>query len=120
MGIALHEEEKQSLIFFRKASKATVDANGNIIDRPESVLDTQIGVIQPWGADLILESGSLLENTNKSSFTHIGFVENRLADIRIKDYIRDENGNEYIIQFVHDFKGHPQQFDLIIVEDADQ
>lgn len=119
-SISIDSEELELLSFIRKDPFGIKDSRGDISDVPDVVIISAYGCIQPWAADMRFGDDNVIENTNKGSFTHIGFVKQRISGIKNKDYIQDSNGKQYIIQFIHDFKGYPQQFDLIVAEDSDE
>ena len=117
--IELDDTQKQVLQFIRKSNIVSRNERGDVISTSDIIIGSEISNLQPWGARLEFEGGAAVEETNRNNATHMAFPQKRVEGLKDKDYVIDENGVYYIIIFVNDFKGYPQQLDLIKVTDSD-
>ncbi len=102
----------QLLTFKRKVR--TKDADGHLAEgTPLTLASEVIGDIQPLDGKMSESTSGSSENEGEK--THVCFVQDRVtvALKTGKDYIEDENGVKYLIVFIHDFRGVPQEFDLM-------
>ncbi len=112
---AIDEKSLQTLTFKRQVM--TKDEEGNRTPT-ETILDTATGDIQPVGGSLMEGASGSAEN--EGPITHLCFVEKRVTTALKtgKDFIYSASGVKYLIVFIHDFQGVPQEFDLRRLTDA--
>ena len=112
---AIDEKSEQALTFKRLTS--VKDAEGNRT-QVETTIALVNGDIQPVGGSLMEGASGSAEN--EGPITHLCFVRTRVAVALQtgKDLIFSASGVKYLIVFIHDFEGVPQEFDLRRLSDA--
>ena len=106
---------RQAFKFYRDPTHgaSALDSSGNPIISGWDEVATGYGDIQPSLGRLREGQAGTVENIPGSvAMTHLAFVEERVEGVQARDVLEGEAGDRYLIVFMRDFKGAPQEFHL--------